>query len=151
MWGKSGGAHGYLVVSLFTFCSNCFASVTIGNQNGISVWFYSVCTTVRNMSSGDRMPVIEFWFYSAGLGDVIWAFKPLFQPETWNNWPTYWVVVRIRGDRARKALSVVPATEQPPSGCYLWQHCWKWWTAPTFAMGLLGFTFKFTLSTLEAK
>lgn len=26
--GKIGGAHGYLVVLLFTFGSNCFASVT---------------------------------------------------------------------------------------------------------------------------
>ena len=30
--GEAGGAHGYLVVLLFTFGSNCFASVTIATR-----------------------------------------------------------------------------------------------------------------------
>lgn len=118
-WGKSRGAHGYLV-SLFTSCSNCFASVTTGNQTGIYVWFYSICIDSSEENELWRQTgfawilVLQCRFGICYL-NLRASFSNL---KTGNNWPTHGVVVRIRWASACKALSAAPATEQTLSECY---------------------------------
>lgn len=119
MWGETGGAHGYLV-SLFAFCSNCFASVTVGNQTGIYVWFYSICISVRSMSwrqTRDRLPLLEFWFYSVGLGYVIWIFEPLFPIWKLGIIDVHMGRLWEPDESACKAIGAAPATEQTLSEC----------------------------------